>query len=150
MAILRSYKCLEHGYFDAWEPLCPHGCLDVAVVILKAPSMRDSTRAAKSKMVDTTAKGLAKEFKMTNIKTTREGEFQEGYHTRNNQTKESRPGDAVMWGGGGRFNMASVLSGSAIQSVGGEPIGANPKDLNLTKGPQPGWVQHDQEGLKIK
>lgn len=150
MAILRSYKCLEHGYFDAWEPLCPHGCLDVAVVILKAPSMRDSNRAARSKMVDDSAKGLAKDFKMTNIKTTREGEFQEGYHTRNNQTKEPAPRDSIMWGGGGRFNMASVLAGGAVKSVNGEPIGASPKDLNLNKGPQTASYFQDQEGLKIK
>ena len=150
MAILRSYKCIEHGYFDAWEAMCPHGCLDVAVVILKAPSMRDSTKAARSKSVDTTAKSLAKEFKMTNIKTTREGEFQEGYHTRNNQSKEPAPRDSIMWGGGGRFNMASVLSGNAVKSAHGEPVGTNIKDLNLTQGPKAASYFSDPEGLKIK
>ena len=24
MAVLKSYKCEEHGYFDAWEQACPH------------------------------------------------------------------------------------------------------------------------------
>lgn len=142
MAILKSYKCLEvetDGYFDAWEPLCPRcGGLNVAQVILKPPAMRDSVKAAKTRSNDSTLKNLAKDFGMSDIKSVREGEAQPGYLVRNNQTPpEPRPGDAVMWGGGGRFNMASVLGGGAVQSVHGEPVGFSPKENNLTGGPKP-------------
>ncbi len=153
MAILRSYKCLEHGYFDAWEAMCPHGCLDVGQVIIKAPSMRDSTKAAKTKSADNTLKGLAKDFNMTDIKSVKEGEAQNGYLTRNNaKPPEPRAGDAVMWGQGGRFNMASVLGGDAVRSVAGEPVGIRPQDINLTQGPRPdpSATMRDHEGLKIK
>ena len=157
MAILKSYKCLEietDGYFDAWEPLCPKcGSLNVAQVLLKPPAMRDSVRAAKTKSNDTHIRGLADDFKMTNIKSTREGENQGNYLSRNNTTPpDPRPGDGVIWGGSGKYNLPSVLAGGAVQSVMGEAVGFNPKEANLTGGPRPDpkATMSDPEGLKIK
>ena len=153
MAILRSYSCPRHGVFDGWEAECPHGCKDVTQVFTKAFAIKSQ----RTKNTDATLKGLASDFKMTNIKSTREGDHQEGYFTRNNKPAEKEKGyeaanGGVMWGGGGNLNMASALSGSAVKSV-GEKLGKPPEPLraNLSGfGPlQPSIVQNDHEGLKI-
>ena len=149
MAILKSYKCKEHGIFEAWEAKCPQGCGKVEQVIYAKPiAVRNSTRTEKSKFVDNSAKGLAQDFKMSNIKTTRDGESQGNYASRNNQ--QPAPRDAVMWGDAGRFSMASVLKGGAVQSVRGEPVGFSPKDANITRGPTTASYMADHEQLQIK
>ena len=149
MAVLRSYQCVKHGYFDAWEAECPHGCKKVTQVFLKPFSIKsDRTKGA-----DKTLKGLASNFQMTNIKSTREGDYQTGYHTRNNKPELNKGHEAanggVLWGGGGRFDMGSALAGKAVQSVGGEPVGYNPKDLGNLSGPRPSVVMNDHQGLKL-
>jgi len=156
MAVMRDYKCPKHGYFTAWEPMCHEGCTDVAQVILRAPTMRDSVVGGRSKRNDDNIKGLAKEFGMTNIKSTREGEFQEGYLTRNNapqpemppEATGGRPGDAVMWGDAGKFNMAGMLAGM-VKPVKDEQVGFSPKDANLTRGPSVSSYYADQDNLKL-
>ena len=151
MPIKRDYKCETHGFFEAWEAQCPHGCLDgIMIVHLQAPNyLSDRTKG-----VDGTLKGLAKDFDMTNMKSTREGEFQEGYHTRNNapQPKDQPPQapSGVIWGGGAGYNMQNVLAGGAIRSVRGESVGFNPKDAGNLQGPKPASYLADHEGLKIK
>jgi hypothetical protein len=50
----------------------------------QSPTMRDSVKGGRSKRNDDNIKGLARDFDMTNIKSTREGEAQDGYLTRNN------------------------------------------------------------------
>lgn len=153
MAIKRDYKCQEHGYFEAWEPRCPHGCENVSVVILKAPTMRDSVVGGRSKRNDENIKGLAKDFGMTNIKSTREGEFQEGYLTRNNAPpppQEPSAGSGLIWGGDSRFNMQSMLSGRAVRPVRDEQVGFSPKDANITRGPITASYQADHENLQLK
>ena len=151
MPIKRDYKCEAHGFFEAWEAQCPHGCLDgIMIVHLQAPNyMSDRTKG-----VDGTLKGLAKDFDMTNLKSTREGEHQEGYLTRNNapQPKDQPPQtpSGVIWGGGAGYNMHNVLAGGAIKSVRGESVGFNPKDAGNLSGPKPASYMADHEGLKIK
>lgn len=152
MAILRDYKCPEHGYFTAWEAKCEHGCQNVDVVFLRPISIRTSGR---TKNIDATLGGLASDYKMTDIKSVKEGDYQQGYETRNNapvskQEKEQRPGDAVMWGSAGKYNMASMLSGNAVPSVRGEQVGFNPKDANITRGPMAASYMADPDGLKAK
>ena len=147
MAVKRDYKCEAHGFFEAWEAQCPHGCLDgIMIVHLQAPNyMSDRTKGA-----DSTLKGLAKDFDMTNIKSTREGEAQTGYLTRNNQPPPRQQPNGVIWGGGGAYNMASVMSGQAVRSVRGESVGFNPKDAGNLQGPRPASYIADHENLKIK
>mgnify|MGYP003332711425 CR=1 FL=1 len=148
MAILKSYKC-KHGIFEAWEAKCPEGCKKVEQVIYAKPiAVRNSTRTAKSKFVDGSAKGLAQDFKMSDIKSTREGEAQNNYASRNNT--QPAPRDAVMWGDAGRFNMGSLLKGGVVQSVRGENVGFSPKDANITRGPKAASYVADHENLQIK
>jgi len=148
MAILRSYSCPRHGVFDGWEAECPHGCKDVTQVFTKAFAIKSQ----RTKNTDATLKGLASDFKMTNIKSTREGDHQEGYFTRNNapppKGHEAANG-GVLWGGGGRFNMSSALAGKAVQSGNGEPAGFDPKNLGNLTGPRAASYQADHQGLKI-
>jgi hypothetical protein len=151
MPILKTYKCPEHGIFEAWQAKCPQGCKKVEQVIYVKPiAVRDSQKTSKSKFADKTAKGLAKDFKMTNIKSTKEGEAQDNYASRNNVQPQPRPGDGVIWGDAGRFSMASVLKGGTVQSVAGEPVGVSPKDVNITRGPRAASYVADHENLQIK
>mgnify|MGYP003338615336 CR=1 FL=1 len=147
MAVKRDYKCEAHGFFEAWEAQCPHGCLDgIMIVHLQAPNyMSDRTKST-----DSTVKGLAQDFNMTNLKSTREGEHQEGYLTRNNAPPQRQAPGGVIWGGGAGYNMASVMSGQAVRSVRGESVGFNPKDAGNLKGPRPASYIADHENLKIK
>lgn len=160
MAVLRDYKCKEHGYFEAWEPLCPKGCTEnIKKVILQAPRLMSD----KTKKNDKTLKNLADDFGMTNIKSTKPGENQAGYFTRNNKRKsppvesttlapprEPRPGDAVLWGGGGRFNMQSALAGQVTRPVRDEAVGFNPKAAGNLTGPKAASYMNDHENLQIK
>lgn len=153
MAVTHDYKCPEHGFFEAKAAVCPQGCKKgVKIVYLKAPGIV----SPKTRKTDKTVKNLAKDFDMTNIKTTREGESQTGYFTRKNKTKpeapiEARPRDAAIWGGGMKgLNMESIISGNAIRSVHGESTGINPKDVGNLTGPKAASYIADHENLQIK
>ena len=58
MAVLKSYKCEEHGYFDAWEQACEH-CDKVPEQVFLKPF---SIKSDRTKKADRTLKGLAKDF----------------------------------------------------------------------------------------
>jgi hypothetical protein len=133
--------------------MCHEGCTDVAQVILRAPTMRDSVVGGRSKRNDDNIKGLAKDFGMTNIKSTREGEFQDGYLTRNNGPQpetppQDSPGNGVMWGDAGKFNMAGIMGGM-IKPVRDEQVGFSPRDANITRGPIAASYQADPDNLKL-
>ena len=148
MAVLRDYKCPKHGFFEAFddEPICKvGGCTDVRVVILKPPGIKSD----RTKHADKTLKGLAKEFKMNDIKSTREGEHQSGYHTRN-VPREARPGDAAIWGGNERMSMAAALGGQIARPVRDESVGVRPRDVGNLTGPKTASYIPDHENLQIK
>jgi len=86
MAVINDYKCPNHGYFEARKPQCPmKDCHEqVMVVFLQAPALM----GAKTKAADKNLKQLAMEFGMSNIKSTREGEHQEGFLTKKNKFTE--------------------------------------------------------------
>lgn len=137
MAVKHFYNCPTHGVFEAWSATCPSGqkCEGVAITFLRGLGIKSD----RSKNIDKTSKGLAKEFKMTDIKTTREGESQTGYLTRNNTTPpvapEQRPGDGVIWGGAGGMNMSAALAGQMARPVNNERVGLHPKAAGITAGP---------------
>ena len=161
MPVLHDYYCETHGIFEAWEPKCPmKNCeAKLSKVFLKPVGMKSD----KTKATDKNLKGLAKDFDMTDIKKTYEGEHQTGYLKRKNklsdkqfeeataamQQKEARPGDSVIWGGGGNINMKTVLGGQ-FKSVAGESVGINPKEAGPMRGPTPGVVINDHENLQVK
>jgi hypothetical protein len=87
MAVLHDYKCDLHGFFEAWEPVCPDGCTEnVQMVFLQPVGMKSDT----TKHNDKTINQLALDFNMTNIKSAREGENQSGFYTRNNKPATQR------------------------------------------------------------
>jgi hypothetical protein len=142
--ILKDHKCPEHGFFEGYEPVCPQGCTEgVKVVFLKAPAYKSD----RTKNSDKTLTKLAKDFQMTDIKSTREGDNQAGYYTRNN--KEPRPGDSAIWGGGAGMNMQSILGG-AIRPVRDEAVGVRPNQVGNLTGPRAASYVQDHENLKIK
>lgn len=166
MAILRDYYCESHGVFEAWEPECPmkHCKATISIIHLKPVGMK----SAKTAKTDKTLEGLAKDFQMTDIKSTREGEHQTGYFKRNNtltdkefeqateamqandsqKQKEGRAGDAAIWGAGGNISMKSVLGGQ-FKSLAGEPVGINPREAGNLTGPKPASYIPDHENLSV-
>lgn len=164
MGILRDYYCDTHGIFEAWEPKCPMKLCkgEISIVHLKPVGLKSD----KTKRTDKTVQQLAIDYGMTDIKTTREGEHQTGYLKRNNQLtdkefaqateaiqaaqpKEPRPGDQVIWGGGGSINMKSVMSGQ-FKPVRDETVGVNPKSAGNLTGPKAASYIADHENLQIK
>jgi hypothetical protein len=166
MAILRDYYCESHGVFEAWEPECPmkHCKAPISIIHLKPVG----TRSAKTAKTDKTLEGLAKDFDMTDIKSTREGEHQTGYLKRKNKLtdkefaqateamqannsqkqQEGRVGDGALWGSGGNISMKSVLGGQ-FKSVMGESVGINPKETGNLTGPKPASYIPDHENLSV-
>lgn len=153
MPVLHDYKCAKHGYFESMEPKCPmKDCHEeVMVVFLQAPGMMSDG----TKKNDQNLKQLASDFGMTNIKSTREGEAQDGYFTRNNKAstndepREARPGDAALWGNQAGWNMGSLLKGGMFRSVAGENVGVNPKEAGNLTGPKAASYIADHENLSI-
>ena len=152
MPVLKTYKCAEHGEFDAWEQACPH-CDAVPRQILKPFSIKSE----RTKSADRSLKGLAKDFKMTNIKSTREGEHQEGYYKRNNVEPPKGYEAAhqqVTWGGGPNINMGQALSGALAKPV-GPSIGREAENVGFAPpsgltGPRASVIRNDHEGLSLK
>lgn len=185
MAVVNDYKCPKHGYFESRKPQCPmKDCNEeVMVVFLQAPNLI----SAKTTFTDKSTKQLAIEFDMSDIKTTREGENQAGYLMRKNKftekeyadaekyatrkrgnkdklkpvppqaQKESRPGDAAVWGGGMQgMNMQSILAGQFSKPVGpalgreAEVTSLNPRQAGIESGPKTASYFADPDNLKIK
>jgi len=163
MAVLHDYKCEKHGYFEGFEAKCPmKNCLEeVYVVFLQAPGLVSEN----TKKNDKTLNNLASDFGMSDIKSTREGENQQGYYTRNNsmsenelnrereaveqQQREARPGDAAIWGGQGGMTMGNILRGGMFKSVNGESVGVNPHDAGKLTGPKAASYIADHENLTV-
>ena len=167
MGILRDYYCTNHGIFEAWEATCPmkHCKATISIIHLKPVGMK----SAKTAKTDKTLEGLAKDFQMTDIKSTKAGEHQTGYMKRKNkltdkqfaeatdamqaqnqqQQKQSRPGDSVIWGGGGNISMKSVMGGQ-FKSVNGESVGINPKAAGDLQGPRAASYMADPDNLQVK
>ena len=147
--ILKDYKCELHGYFESGEPRCPEGCtVDIYVVHLQAPGLKSDT----TKNVDKTVQGLADDFKMTDVKSTREGEYQSGYHTRNNSKESKRAGadNGVMWGNAGNMSMQNILRGNMFKSVAGEQVSITPSEIGSFNKPKTASYIQDHENLKVK
>ena len=162
MAVLKDYYCDAHGIFEAWEAKCPmKNCKgELSVVFLKPVGLKSD----KTKKTDKTVKQLAIDYDMTDIKSTKEGEYQTGYMKRNNklsdkefaqatdamnaQNKEARPGDAAIWGAGGNISMKSVMGGQ-FKSVNGESVGINPKSAGNLAGPRPASYMADPDNLQV-
>lgn len=160
MAVLKDYCCPKHGEFEGWEPQCPmKNCeADVYVLFKKAPGLKSD----RTKNTDKTVNQLAMDFQMTDIKSTREGDNQAGFFTRNNKTspaelakqeaeaqRNPRPGDAAIWGGQGGLNMNQVIQGNMFKSVAGEKVGINPHEAGNLTGPKTASYIADQDNLTI-
>lgn len=161
--ILRDYHCTQHGYFEGWQDKCPiKSCSgEISIVHLKPVGLKSD----RTKNADKTLAGLAKEFDMTDIKSTREGEHQSGYITRNNTATteehdraieaasqaqpEYQAGNNVLWGNQGAVNMQSIMGGM-YKPVADEAVSVVPKAVGATKGPRTASYIADHENLKVK
>ena len=173
MAVLKDYLCTEHGVFESREAKCPiKFCKgELSVVFLKPVGVKSE----KTKSNDRNLKQLALEFDMTDIKSTRAGEHQEGYLKRKNKLSDkefAQAGEAMahnqkmeeenivkqrlggaMWGNGGNINLNSVMGGQ-FKPVRDESVSVLPSDVapgGRFRPPMPGpGTQNDHEGLKLE
>ena len=169
MSVLKDYMCTEHGVFESWEAKCPMKFCkgELSVIFLKPVGMKSE----KTKSNDRNLKQLALEFDMTDIKSTKAGEHQEGYLKRKNKLSNKefeQAGEAMahnqkmqeeqlvqqrlsgaMWGNGGNINLKSVMGGQ-FKPVADESVSVLPKSVGQFVPPRPGaGTQVDHEGLKI-
>jgi hypothetical protein len=161
MAVLHDYFCSQHGVFESFSEKCPmKPCKgEVSRVFLQPVGIKSD----RTKKADKALKQLASDFKMTDIKSTREGEHQTGYIKRNNsqtdkerdealavaEQRQPRPGDAAIWGGAGAISMGSVMGGQ-FKPVADEQVSVLPKSVGNLTGPRAASYIADHENLKIK
>ena len=110
MAVVHDYKCAVHGFFESSEGVCPHGCEEVQLVFLQPVSMKSD----RTKHADTTLRTLASDFKMTDIKSSREGD-----HQQNALLKANNRNFGVQWGNPaqiGQFDLRSI-KGEQVQGL---------------------------------
>ena len=148
MAVMSDYKCDLHGFFESTEAVCPEGCTENIMKVFLQPF---NLKSDKTKSNDKTLDNLAQDFKMTDIKSTREGDTQSNYLTRNNAPPqpEARPGDAVMWGNAGQYNLDSLLKGGVVKPVRDESVGFAPNQAGNLSGPKAASYIADHENLKV-
>jgi hypothetical protein len=152
MPVIKSYQCKEHGYFDAWDdPACPECGAEAKQVFIKPFSIK----TGRTKKAVATLKQLAADYKMTNIKSVKEGESQAGTYRHGGgpkveEPRQPRAGDAVMWGNAGNYSLQSLLGGGGPRSVKGEATGFNPKDMGNVSGPKAIPVARDPQNLTLK
>ena len=133
--ILRDYKCPAHGFFESSEAVCPHGCTTVDQVWLSPPSFKSDRTKASDKQL----KQLALEFKMSDIKSTKEGEAQK------QAAQPQQNPFAVQWGS------PSQLGNYNLQSIRGEHVSgiqALKQNAELT-GPRTASYIADHQNLTI-
>jgi hypothetical protein len=152
MSVLHDYLCASHGLFESYEAECPikFCTAELNMVFLKPVALKSD----KTKQADRQLKGLAQDFQMSDIKSTRSGDNQAGYHKHQipeePEVKEARPGDAAIWGGNFQnINMQAALAGKVAQSVRGESVGVNPKDAGNLTGPKAASYIADHENLAL-
>ena len=186
MAVVNDYKCPKHGYFESRKPQCPmKDCNEeVMVVFLQAPAMlsektRFTDKSTKQLAIEfdmsdikTTREGENQSGYLTRKNKFKEKDYEqaEKYATRKkgvNKDKlapvpppaqrESRPGDAAVWGGGMQgMNMQSILAGQFSKPVGpalgreAEVTSLNPRQAGIESGPKTASYFADPDNLKIK
>ena len=182
MAVVNDFHCAKHGYFESREAKCPmKGCHEeVMVVFLQAPNLisnktRFTDKSTKQLAIEfdmsdikTTREGENQAGYLTRKNKFKEKDYAEAekYATRKRGNKdkikpvptqetpkESRPGDAAIWGGGQNgMNMQSILAGQFAKPVRDEQVGLTPNQAGIIKGPTTlaGGTMRDPDNLKIK
>jgi len=132
MAILRQYACPKHGITECFDdaPHCKRPrCKEDLIELPSAPRILHQA----TKGIDKTARQLAADYGMTNIKTTREGEAQKG--------GDSSAGGGVFWGGQIGPNgkpmptVGDAVKGGLARPIRDEGIGINRRQLGPLPGP---------------
>ena len=138
--VLKDYKCLAHGFFEAWEPRCPKGCDGEAVMVAFLKPV--GTRSEGTVHADNTLRGLANDYNMTDIKSVREGESQPGLQAR----QQNQNPFAIQWGNPQQIT-GYDLRPIADESVNGLELAKQTGQINPLK---PSFVQRDHENLSIQ
>ena len=139
MAVLHDYKCLAHGFFEAWEDRCPHGCEGESIV--KVFLQPVGTRSAATKHNDSTMRGLAQDYGMGDIKSVREGEAQPARFAQQPQNPY-----AVQWGNPNQISNYNTASISG-ESNNGLELAKQTGRINQLS---PTAVTRDHENLSIQ
>jgi len=63
MAIIKEWRCKEHGEFESRFAVCPNGCVSVDRIHTRAPA----TVSRRTKNIDATLSGIASDYKLSDI-----------------------------------------------------------------------------------
>jgi hypothetical protein len=141
MAILRVYLCPKHGVSECFddEPRCRiKRCkADLQEMIASPAIIHRST-----KRTDATVAQLAADYKMTDVKSTREGEAQKG---------GEQKGKGVLWGQMGKVGLDQIVKGGPPRPIHDEPVGLQRREMGTLTGPLDRGVivRRDHENLKV-
>lgn len=142
--VIKEWKCDEHGFFEATEAMCPHGCVKGINQVFLTPV---AYKTSKTKNIDKTTQQLAMDFNMSDIKSVREGERQPP-RLQPTQDKNAPPRPTgVMWG-----NPTSIGQ-YGLRPVAGESVNGlaalRDQGAQLTRPKAASYIA-DHENLKIK
>lgn len=98
MAVVKEFRCLAHGPFDAREARCPHGCTTVLREFRTAPG----GRSARTKAADGALEHLAKRFGLSDM-SNRSGSV--------GGSRRQRPDFSPVWGDMPKGNVYEVGKG---------------------------------------
>lgn len=134
MAVIKEWECKAHGYFDGTDPACPHGCPEQFVqrVFLTPPAIG----SARTQVVDSTLRGLAKDFGMTDIRNGSEGESVAS------QTPASSAGFKIPE----RAGFVPVQQNFDVRGLGIQPGNALKPFQGTLKGPKPSEIVGRYDG----
>lgn len=141
--VIKEWKCEEHGYFESDKPVCSHGCMKGISQVFLTPVKYKSDR---SKNIDKTTNQLALDYKMSDIKTVREGEAQPPRLANQAPTPQADRPTGVMWGNPksiGNYNLSSI-KGEAVNGLSAVKEGG----VQLTRPKTASYIA-DHQNLKL-
>ena len=136
MAVLKRFICSKHGEFDAWAEgsvRCPAAkCRCKPREMVSAPAYHGGRTAG----IDKTLNNLASDFKMTDMRSSKEGDSQAGFHHHGQSNDAPPPGSGVLWGNAGAMNLETLIKGGGPKPVRDEKVGIKASDMGVqNRGP---------------
>jgi len=134
MPVVKEWECAAHGYFDATEHRCPHGCPQEFVqrVFLTPPTIG----SAKTKASDSMLRNLANDFGMTDIRNGVEGE----------SVASQTPASSAPFKVPDRPGWLPVGQNLDVRGMGIQPGNALKPFEGVLKGPRPGEIVGRYDG----
>lgn len=141
--VTKEWRCSIHGFFEATVPQCPHDCDGDIMQVFLTPV---AVKSDKTKNADKNLGQLATDFKMTDIKSVREGEAQPRRFPDQQIAQPSQNPYGVQWGSPGSIGNYNLNPMRGEQTNGLAAVRNNGVQLTT---PKPASYIADHQNLKI-